>query len=485
MNLAGWITLAVLVVDFLIRAGLSIRVIMRRLPVGVSLAWLFIVLMIPLVGAVAYLLFGELRLGRQREARAAAIHGPYQIWLEELRHRIHVDWDGRGETVEPLSQLIECTAGIPTLPGNRLRLLPDWRSSLEALIHDINHARRTCHLEFYIWNEGGMADQVVEALCRAAQRGVICRVLLDDVGSRNFLRGKLAQQLREAGVQLEAALPANLLRMLFVRFDLRMHRKVVVIDGRLGYTGSLNMVDPRYFKRESGVGPWVDAMVRIEGPVVEALAITFLEDWAVETGASLEEMHETGDVHPMRPRGDAPVQIIPSGPARSGGAMEPVLISSLYQARRNVCLTTPYFVPDEPLLKALICAVQRGVDVTLILPAKLDSKFVRWASHAFLDDLVAAGVRVLMFQGGLLHTKSVAIDGEFSLFGSLNLDPRSLYLNFEITVAVYDQQFTTELTQLQSEYAHDSRQVTLADGLKRTRGERLLQNAARLLGPLL
>ena len=166
-------------------------------------------------------------------------------------------------------------------------------------------------------------------------------------------------------------------------------------------------------------------------------------------------------------------------------AMERVLISTIYQARREVCLTTPYFVPDEPLLAAIISAVQRGVEVTLILPAKVDSKFVRWASQAFLDDLVRAGVRVLMFQGGLLHTKSVTVDGEISLFGSLNLDPRSLHLNFEITLAVYDDDFTTELTRLQSAYARESQQVTVADGLQRSRPERLLQNAARLLGPLL
>lgn len=485
MDLAGWITLVTLVFDFLVRVGLSVRVIMRRLPVGVSLAWLFIILVIPLLGAIFYLLLGELRLGRTRAARAELIHGPYQLWLEELRQRMHVDWEERGESARPLAQLVERAVGVPALPGNQLQLIGDWQLALTQLIQDIDEAKRTCHLEFYIWNEGGMADQVMEALCRAARRGVVCRVLLDDVGSRKFLRGAQARKLRQAGVQLAAALPANLLRMLFVRFDLRMHRKIVVIDGRLAYTGSLNLVDPRYFKQDSGVGQWVDAMVRIEGPVVEALAITFLEDWTLETGASLDDMHETGDVHPMRPRGDAAVQLIPSGPVQSERAMERVLISTIYQARRQVCLTTPYFVPDEPLLAALISAVQRGVDVTLILPAKVDSKFVRWASQAFLDDLVRAGVRVLMFQGGLLHTKSVTVDGEISLFGSLNLDPRSLHLNFEITLAVYDDDFTTELTRLQSAYARESQQVTIADGLQRSRPERLLQNAARLLGPLL
>ena len=322
MEPAGWITLLVLALDLVVRVGLSIRVIMRRLPVGVSLAWLFVVLMIPLLGAFAYLLLGELRLGHKRAARAAAIHGPYQAWLDELRQRMHVDWEGRGESARPLSQLIERTVGIPTLPGNRLRLLSDWQAAFRQMIHDIDQAKRTCHLEFYIWNEGGMANEVTEALCRAAQRGVTCRVLLDDVGSRRFLRGPQTRQLRAAGVRVEAALTATLLRKGFVRFDLRMHRKIVVIDGRLAYAGSLNLVDPRCFKQDSGVGQWIDAMVRIEGPVVEALAITFLEDWALESGEDLEKLHETGDVHPMRPRGNAAVQLIPSGPAQPRGTME-------------------------------------------------------------------------------------------------------------------------------------------------------------------
>jgi cardiolipin synthase len=179
------------------------------------------------------------------------------------------------------------------------------------------------------------------------------------------------------------------------------------------------------------------------------------------------------------------VQVIPSGPAYNIAAIERIVIATIYSAQRQITLTTPYFVPDEAMMTALISAAQRGVEVTLIIPDKVDSRLARWASQAIQGDLVASGVRVLLFQGGLLHTKSVTVDGEYSLFGSLNLDPRSLHLNFEITLAIYDAAFTAELEALQKEYAAKSRPVVLAEWLSRGHAQTFLENVARLLGPLL
>lgn len=482
MSYAGWFTALLLIVDMLIRVVLSIRVIMRRMPVGTTLAWLFVVLMFPLAGAFAYLFFGELRLGRRRAARAAALHGPYQAWLTELRNRVTAELSGSQGS---LANVIDHSVGIPALPGNRVHLLGDWQTALRRLIDDIDRARRTCHLEFYIWNQGGMADEVGEALLRAAARGVYCRVLLDDVGSRRFLDSEWYGRLRFGGIRLQSALPASLWRVPFVRFDLRMHRKIVVIDGAIAYTGSLNLVDPGYFKQDAGVGQWIDAMVRVEGPAVEALAITFLEDWSLETGESLDTLENTGDVHPLRPRDTVTVQVVPSGPAQPGYAIERILVSAVYSAQRELILTTPYFVPDESLLQALVAAAQRGVAVTLITPEKVDSRFVQWASRAFLGDLVAAGVRVLQFEGGLLHTKSLTIDGSLSMFGSLNLDPRSLRLNFEITLAIYDAAVTSQVRDLQLGYAKQCHEMTVDDLARVTSVQKFIENTARLVGPLL
>ncbi len=485
LNLTLLLVELILLADLCIRVGLAVRVIMRRRPVGVTLAWLALVLGFPLMGAVAYLLFGELRLGHRRALRAERIHEPYERWLAELRGRADVDWEATCHDGEPLARLSEAAIGIPALPGNHLKLLADWESAFASIVQDIDEAKRTCHLEFYIWHAGGWADEVAAALKRAAARGVTCRVLLDDVGSRDFLRSVAVGELRDAGVEVQAALPASLLRMVFVRFDLRMHRKIVVIDGRISYTGSMNLVDPRYFKQDAGVGQWVDAMVRMEGPAVEAMAITFLEDWTLESPDDIDRLRETGDVHPMRPRGEAPVQVLPSGPAQNSDAIERILLAAIYQARSELILTTPYFVPNEAILMALISAAERGVEVTLIVPARVDSLLVRWASQAFKGDLANAGVRILLYEGGLLHTKSVTIDGRMALFGSLNLDPRSLFLNFEITIAIYDAAVTRELRAVQLSYAEKARTMDVQEWLDRKVVTRFLENTARLAGPLL
>lgn len=465
------------------QAAIVFRVIMRRLPVGESLAWVFVVAGVPIAGPLIYLLLGELRIGVHRARRVRELFAPIRTWLGDLGHargELH-----QGASGAPFSRLAERSLGLPPLVGGKLTLLGDWQAAFDALLADLAAARSTCHLEFYIWNEGGRADEVADALIAAAARGVKCRVLLDDLGSRDFLRGPGAQRLRDGGVEVVAALPGGLVRMLFVRFDLRLHRKIVVVDGRIGYTGSMNLVDPRYFKQDSGVGEWVDAMVRVEGPPVEALAITFLADWYVESDQTLESLKQYGDAQTLAAAGESWVQVMPSGPAYQQKAMERILVSAVYAARREIILTTPYFVPNEPLQMAMVSAAGRGVHVKLITPEHVDSLLVRHASMAFMQELVDAGVHVMQFHGGLLHTKSVSIDGEWCLFGSLNLDPRSLHLNFEVTLGVYDQEFTQRLRALQTSYLQSSRRLT-ADALEqRPFVQAAADNFARLLGPLL
>ena len=480
-----WSAYLVFVVHLAIQIVLCLRVIMRRLSVGESLAWILVVFGFPVVGPLVYLLMGELRLGHRRARRFAELFPPIREWLEELPERHKVRWSELGGDCEPLSLLAQRSLGIPTLPGNRLELIGQWEEVFKRLIADIESAENTCHLEFYIWHRGGVVAEVSDALVRAAQRGVVCRVLVDAMGSRAFLASKEATAMRESGVQVLAALPGGLLRMPFVRFDLRMHRKIVVIDGKIAYTGSLNLVDPRYFKQESGVGQWIDAMARIEGPAVEALAITFLADWYVESDATLEELRETGGASAQPQVSHAAVQVLPSGPAFRTDSMEQVLVMAVYAARRELVLTTPYFVPSDALRMALESAARRGVKVILILPAKVDSLTVRYASQAFKGDLLRAGVRVANFDGGLLHTKSVTVDGELSLFGSLNLDPRSFRLNFEISVAIYDGDFTQKLRALQQTYLDQAELMDLEGWNRRPIRQKFAENCARLLGPLL
>lgn len=482
---AHWTTYLFIAFELALQIVLVWRVIMRRRPVGESLAWILVIFAFPLVGPLVYLLFGELRLGSRRAKRFVELFPPIGRWLEQLDERFDVNWSEVGDECEPLAKLARLSLGLPTLPGNSLELIGQWQAVFERMVQDIEAAEKTCHLEFYIWQPGGLVDDVAEALIRAEQRGVTCRILVDAMGSRTFLRSGVAEQLRDAGVEIIAALPGGILRMPFVRFDLRMHRKIVVIDGRVAYTGSLNMVDPRYFKRDADVGQWVDAMVRIEGPIVEALAITFLADWYVESEYELEQLRDVGGAQPQLKVGKCAVQALPSGPAFRTESIEQILVMAIYAARRELVLTTPYFVPSEALRMALESAARRGVKVILIVPAKVDSRLVRYASQAFQGDLLRAGVRIAKFGGGLLHTKSVTVDGEMSLFGSLNLDPRSFRLNFEISLAIYNCEFTSELRGLQQTYIDQSELVDLEIWTKRPLRHRVAENTARLLGPIL
>ncbi len=471
--------------DQVIRIGFSTRIVMSKRAQPAALAWLVVILVLPFAGACLYLLFGETRLGDRRAERAAAGLDMYKRWIAILKTRSTVAWKELNPICRLLHRQADALTGIPTLPGNSLQLLDEAEAALHSIITDIDRARSSCHLEFYIWHNGGTADEVAEALIRAAGRGVKCRLLLDSVGSGDFLKSSMARKMRQKGVEIVEALRAGIIRALFIRVDLRNHRKLVIIDGTIAYTGSLNMIDPRYFKQDHGVGRWVDTMVRVEGPVVETMGGTFLADWIIESGADIRTISGLADVKPVASCGETAVQLVPSGPGFAPDIIYNLLLSTIFAARKELILTTPYFVPDQIILSALKAAAVRGVHVTIIVPERVDSRLVQLASRARYEELVRAGVNIMLFREGLLHSKTITVDSEFSLIGSVNLDMRSFWLNFEITLFVYDTKFTQLLRKTQQRYIAGS--VPLDCLAMRHRGffNRLLENSALLIGPLL
>lgn len=466
----------------------ALRIIWVRRPPGVALAWILIVTIMPVVGICSYLLIGERPTGRTRKQHMEAIKPAYEAMTALFDARFP---DGTSR-IEPhfqsMAKLAEHHGGMPPLPGNELSLFSDAQTILHGMIRDIDAARYRCDIEFYIWNPGGTADDVGEALIRAAQRGIACRVLLDELGSAAFWKSHWPDRLRAAGIQLVKACAIHPLRLQFGRADLRLHRKIVAIDQHIAWTGSLNLVDPAFFKQDAGVGEWVDAMARVVGPVACALTTVFEGDWAVESGnidgfrRFIDQMHDT-PVPP--PTGNLTVQAVPSGPSYKVANMSHILLSAVLDAREEVVLTTPYFVPDDALFQALQTAACRGVDVTLIVPQRVDSKLVRYASRSYMGDLLAAGVKIQQFTGGLLHTKSLVVDRRFTIFGSVNLDMRSLRLNYEITLMIYDAVFSRQVRELQTHYLERSVPVDATGWQDRPLLERLKENAAQLMAPLL
>ncbi len=466
----------------------TLRIICVRRPPGVALAWILIVTIVPVLGLLGYFLVGERPIGRDRTKRIDLARPVYQRMTALLDARYPDAEKHIATQFQAMARLAENHGGMPPVTGNQMTLHSDTQATLEALMQDIEKAQQRCDLEFYIWNPGGTADAVAETLMRSAQRGVICRVLLDEMGSADFWRSTWPKRMQTAGIQLVKACAIHPLNFQFGRADLRLHRKIVAIDQKIAWTGSMNLVDPSCFKQDAGVGEWVDAMIRVEGPAAEALTTVFEGDWAVESNnipgfnAYLDAIQalplatdQTGVV----------AQAAPSGPSYRTTNMSHLLLNAIMGAQSEVVMTTPYFVPDDALFQALQTTAARGVQVTLIVPQRVDSLLVRYASRSYMDDLLAAGVHIRQFTGGLLHTKSLVIDRSFSLFGSVNLDMRSLRLNYEITLMVYDPDFSAKLRALQDRYLEKASPLDTASRARIPFRERLAENAAQLLSPLL
>ncbi|PID75651.1 MAG: cardiolipin synthase [Deltaproteobacteria bacterium] len=485
----------ILLADLIIRIGLSLRVVMRKRPTGVSIAWLIVILVLPFVGSFFYLLFGENRLPERRIARAQSSFKIYMAWLQTLRERLPTFWEENNPEYAPLHRQAITLVGLPATIGNSLQLISTPDAILESLLTAIDTAKQTCHLQFYIWQEGGRVDTIVEALYRARKRGVICRILVDSIGSRIFLKSPIAEQMKKAGISIQESLPAGLFSVFSSRLDIRNHRKIVIIDGKIAYTGSQNMVDPSFFKKEAGVGEWIDTMVRVEGPLVETLEGTFLSDWYLETreefstpdtlGREIRMAHQRDEIQQNPSAGSSAVQLVPSGPGGETDAIHSLLLTTIYTARKELVMTTPYFIPDEALLTALKAAAQRGVDVKIIVPSKNDSLLVEYASRARFEELAQSGVNIYFFTDGLLHSKTITVDGQLALFGSVNLDMRSFWLNFEATLIVYCRQFTEKLYLLQKEYLKNSNQLDICTFTKRKRIDKFKENVALLVAPIL
>lgn len=478
---AAWI----LALDWTLRIGFAIHVVMRKKPIGLALSWLMIVLLFPFIGPAVYLLLGENWLGIVRAKWASRMPKHYQAWTIRQLPWVYDKWPERLCDPAQLSRIITAVSGERPLGGNQLKLLESTKTIFASMIADINAAQSSCNMEFYIWEVGGLADRFCASLEAAAARGLQVRILVDAVGSRGFLRSPQCARLRAAGAEVRGALPVWPLRALFYRFDLRMHRKTLIIDDKIGYVGSQNIADPKIFRHGAGFGQWVDAMVRLVGPAVDSLSMVFFEDWHFEL-SDYETANQWESIRPVPEAiGNVPVQVVPSGPGIDSEAIVQILLNAIYMADQQLTITTPYFVPDESLQRALISAARRGVEVTLVVPKKVDSRLVRFAGRPFLRELVHSGVRVAEYHRGMLHTKSITIDHDTSFFGSLNLDPRSLELNFELMLAIYDESFTRDLVALQRAYVAQSDVLSPADTTAPSFGGRFAESCVRLISPLL
>ena len=463
-------------------------VLLQRKEPASTVAWILALIFLPGVGAVLFLMFGRDRVriplrGKETADRALAEKNS----PASLRHphpvppHLEADEDGEGPVLRDLFHVSTALGRAEPTHANHVDLLVDGEATYAALEAAIDAAEHHVFAEYYLVRRDGTAAWFRDLLVRAARRGVRVKLLLDGYGSFWISRRWLAP-LREAGAEVVFFLPARLI--LLQPMNLRNHRKIVVIDGKVAFTGGINIGD-EYRGRER---PWRDAHLRVEGQAVLPLLLVLAQDWFFASRRHIEDAEIDRAREARPPAGDASVAIIRSGPDIQGPERETihrVLFCAITSARESVLITTPYFIPDRSILVALQTAALRGVDVRILFPSKSNHPFVFQAARSFYEDLLAAGVRIFEYGPGMIHAKTMVVDGTVALVGSANMDIRSFRLNFEVHAVIHEASVAERLARCFREDLAVSKEIEREAFLARSLGSKGIEAAARLLSPLM
>jgi len=483
----NWVTILGLL-SYLIGI-LALFIIPANRKPGEATAWLLLIFLAPILGAILFLLLGSPKLSRWRREQQRAMNRRIKNLAEEaeqipgLAPLVDPPLPAR---YEPFVDLIARLSGMPVMTGNTVELLADYVGAVDRIVQDIDAAQRYVHLEYFMFADDKIGAPVIDALVRARQRGVVCRVLIDHLGNFGY-HGPLLKRLGAAGIPVHQMLPARPFDNQWNRIDLRNHRKIIVVDGSVGYTGSQNLVEDTYHKRANirkGIH-YIELVVRVSGPVVRELNAAFVTDWHSET-EELLDINTAPELRvPARVSGSVPCQVLPSGPGFEHNNNLMLFVALFYAARRRITIANPYVVPEQSLLLALTAAAQRGVEVTLIVSEIGDQFLVYHAQGSYYEELLKAGVRIYRYRPPvILHSKSISIDDDIAVIGSSNMDIRSFQLNLEITLVCYDPGVVADLREIEAEYLRCSRPLYLEAWQARPLFTKLFDNLARLTSAL-
>lgn len=479
----GW---TILVIDIILRF-VALGVIPGGRRPSTGMAWLLLILIEPIIGFLIFWMFGRIRLSGRRIQRQKEAIAAIRDRADELP--LHYDLSTLPTPIRRIAELNRSLGALRMTGGNEVQLWPDYRGVVNEMAAEIDRAQAHVHVEFYITAWDDVTDPVFQAMSRAADRGVDVRLLFDHIGSRGIPGYKdMLKRLETTGIQWRPMLPIQPLKGRFRRPDLRNHRKILVVDGSVGFTGSLNMTEPGYNKppnHELG-REWVELMVRLEGPVVGALNAVFASDWYVETGEVVDLVPVFGEPD-ARPDEvfDVPCQVVPSGPGIVAENNLRMFTSLLYSATERISLTSPYFVPDESLLYAVTTAAQRGIDVELFVSEASDQFLVGHAQASYYRALLQAGVRIWLYPAPfILHSKHFTIDDTVAVVGSSNMDMRSFALNYEVSLMMPDANVVAKMREVEDSYRAISKELTLAEWDTRSAGAKYVDNVARLTAAL-
>nr|WP_120954759.1 cardiolipin synthase [Arthrobacter oryzae] len=481
-TLPSWAILILTVIDFAIRV-LALGIIPGNRRPTTAMAWLLGIFILPTLGLALFLLFGNFRLSRKRRAQQDAVNTRVRAGTSELA-MLESHYSGP-EWVASAAELNKTLGSLPMVDGNQVELLPGYPDSIKAMTEAVRGARSFINAEFYIMSSDHITDDLLTAMEEAAERGVEVRVLFDHLGTLR-IKGyrRLIARLKASKIRWRRMLPLNPLQGQWRRPDLRNHRKIMVIDGEIAFTGSQNLIEPSYNNpKHRKVGrEWVELMACLRGPIVTTLNVVFATDWLSETDESLEEqLAHRPELH----AGNITAQVVPSGPGFITENNLRLFNTLIYSAQRKISLCSPYFVPDDSLLYAVTTAAQRGVEVELFVSEKGDQFLVHHAQQSYYEALLEAGVRIYLYKAPfVLHAKHFTIDNEVAVLGSSNMDMRSFSLNLEVSVMLLGEDIVQRIRAVEDTYRSISHELVLDDWMKRPMKMKYVDNVARLSATL-
>jgi cardiolipin synthase len=448
----------------------------KRQPVS-TVAWFLMILLLPCFGGILYLLLGINQVARRTASKRQA----GDLLADQMRELVQfqvLPTELPDTHLQPLARLASKIGGTQPTLGNSVQIFSKTSQTFKAIKEAIDNATQTIHLEYYIWQPDVSGTELRDLLIKKAQEGIKVRFLYDALGSMRIRRQFLEPMLK-AGIQVATFLPGPTFRERW-SINLRSHRKIVVVDGQIGFTGGMNIGD-EYLGRSS-LGYWRDTHLVLRGPTVLQLQQVFVEDWFFATGEQLTAPELFPDASD---RGDQTAQVIAGGPDGESEILHSLFFAALNEAEQRITMATSYFVPTQPLVAALESAAQRGVRVRLLLAGNSAHLTTILAARSYYDTLLANGVEIYEYTGGLLHSKTLTIDGVWSFVGTPNFDARSLILNFEVGVILYGTRHAAELERHFEADLEKAERIQLAGWDKRSKLTMVAENFCRLFSPVL
>jgi cardiolipin synthase len=478
-----------MVIAAILYALLAIFMVIRLLIYGIrptkTLAWLLAIFTIPVAGMLFYFVLGRNR----KKNKFFKLKKTKEIaeYLEKVEQYYHtLGKKNNLEIPEPIIEhiklvkmIVKSSKFLPST-GNELIPLKNGPSTFDAIFKAMEEAKEFIHIQYYIFEEGELSEKFMSILDRKAKEGVQVRLLFDGLGSR-MLTKRYIKSLRQAGIEVCSFLPMRFGNLLS-SVNYRNHRKIVIVDGIIAFTGGINVSD-KYIMGDPELGVWFDMHLQLKGPIINSLQAVFATDWNFASG---EDHFLSMDYFKAIPStGKSIAQVISSGPDSDFASIHQLYFSLINRAKKYIYITNPYIIPGDALMAALRVSALGGVDVRLLLPANSDSFLVKWSVQSYFEHLLEAGVKIFLFQDGFLHSKVIVSDDELATIGTANLDIRSFEQNYEVNVLVYEKEFAEILKNDFLSDCEKSIRINYDDHLKRPNMERLKEGMAKVFSPVL